>query len=120
MRLGASLLEDKHRQMYGPVRTKATVMTYELKQKDYIKAWAIFWVICTVGSMIIGAMAGMTVGFVLGGFGVKMHAIKIVCGILAFLLGIPLSFVTYQYSIRTFLLPKLPAAPQGEALKLAA
>jgi hypothetical protein len=91
--------------------------TTRLKEIDYLKAWAFFWVLSTVGGLIIGFVAGAMLGFVLGGLGVHMRTIKVVCGGLGFLLGIPLSYFLFQFSIRTFLIPKLsppeaaPAAP---------
>jgi len=94
-------------------------MTTRLKEIDYLKAWAFFWVLSTVGGLIVGFVAGGMLGFVLGGLGVHMRTIKIVCGGLGFLLGIPLSYFLFQYSIRMFLVPKLSspevAAPESPA-----
>jgi hypothetical protein len=93
--------------------------TSKLKELDYIKAWAFFWVLSTVGGLLVGFVAGGMLGFVLGGLGVHMRTIKILCGGLGFLLGIPISYFLFQFSIRMFLVPKLSppesAAPQTTA-----
>src|SRR5215467_8980906 len=88
--------------------------TSKLKEIDYLRAWAVFWVLSTVGGFLVGLVAGGMLGFVLGGLGVHMRTIKILCGVLGFLLGIPLSYFLFQFSIRKFLVPKL-SAPDGEA-----
>jgi hypothetical protein len=96
-------------------------MTFNLKETDYLKAWAIFWVAATVGGIIIGAVAGFIVGFALGVLGVKLAAIKTICGGVGFLLSIPLSYVLFKYSIQNFLLPKIsPPQSATPALDLAA
>jgi ABC-type uncharacterized transport system permease subunit len=92
--------------------------TSKLKELDYIKAWAVFWVLSTVGGLLVGFVAGGMLGFVLGGLGVHMRTIKILCGGLAFLLGLPVSYFLFQFSIRMFLVPKLSppeSAPQQTA-----
>jgi hypothetical protein len=86
--------------------------TSRLKELDYLKAWACFWVLSTVGGAIVGFVAGAMLGFVLGGLGVHTRTIAIVCGGLGFVLGIPLSYVLFQFSIRMFLVPKL-SPPEG-------
>jgi hypothetical protein len=89
-------------------------MTSKLKEIDYIKAWAVFWVLSTVGGLVVGFVAGGMLGFVLGGLGVHMRTIKILCGGLAFVLGLPVSYFLFQFSIRMFLVPKL-SPPEGVA-----
>jgi hypothetical protein len=86
--------------------------TSKLREIDYLKAWAFFWILSTVGGFIVGLVAGAMLGFVLGGLGVQMHTIKVLCGGLGFLLGIPVSYLLFQFSIRKFLLPKL-SPPEG-------
>jgi hypothetical protein len=86
----------------------------KLKETDYLKAWAVFWILSTVGGALVGFVAGAMLGFVLGGLGVHLHTIKILCGGLGFLLGIPLSYFLFQFSIRMFLVPKL-SPPEATA-----
>jgi ABC-type uncharacterized transport system permease subunit len=87
----------------------------KLKEIDFLKAWAVFWVLSTVGGTVVGFVAGAMLGFVLGGLGVHMRTIQIVCGGLGFLLGIPISYFLFQFSIRMFLVPKL-SPPEATAL----
>ena len=94
-------------------------MTSKLKELDYLKAWAVFWVLSTVGGAIIGFVAGAMLGFVLGGLGVHTRTIAVVCGGLGFFLGIPLSYLLFQFSVRIFLVPKL-SSPEGAAPQNAA
>jgi hypothetical protein len=93
--------------------------TSKLKELDYLKAWAVFWVLSTVGGAVIGFVAGAMLGFVLGGLGFHTRTIAIVCGGLGFVLGIPLSYVLFQFSIRMFLIPKL-SPPESAAPPTAA
>jgi len=89
------------------VRCELMNTTAKLKEIDYLKAWAVFWILSTIGGGIVGLVAGALVGFILGGLGAHTHTIRIVCGGLGFLLGIPISYLLFQFSIRIFLLPKL-------------
>jgi len=89
------------------------ITTTELKETAYIKAWAVFWVLSTVCGFVAGMVGGAMLGFVLGGIGVRMHTIRFLCGGLGFLIGIPISYVLFQLSVRKVLLPRLsaPAPP---------
>ena len=84
--------------------------TSKLKELDYLKAWAVFWVLSTVGGAIIGFVAGAMLGFIMGGLGFPTRTIALVCGGLGFLLGIPLSYLLFQFSVRMFLIPKLSSS----------
>jgi uncharacterized membrane protein len=89
-----------------------SMTTSKLKEIDYLKAWAVFWVLATIGGAIVGFVAGAMLGFVLGGLGVHTRTIAVLCGDLSFVLCIPLSYVLFQFSIRMFLIPKL-SPPEG-------
>jgi hypothetical protein len=93
--------------------------TSKLKEIDYLKAWGVFWVLSTVGGAVIGFVAGAMLGFVLGGLGFQARTIAVVCGGLGFVLGIPLSYVLFRFSIRMFLIPKL-SPPESAAPPTAA
>ena len=92
---------------------KAMITSSKIKIIDCLKAWAFFWVISTFGGMVAGAVGGGILGFFLGGFGVHMHTIRLLCGGLGFLIGIPISYLVFQLSVSTFLAPKFPSP--GEA-----
>ncbi len=89
--------------------------TFNLKQSDYLKTWAIFWIASTVCGAIVSIIAGAVLGFVLGGLGASMQTIKVLCGGLGFLLAIPVSYFFFQLSIQKFLLPKI-STPQAQDL----
>jgi ABC-type uncharacterized transport system permease subunit len=84
------------------------ITTTQLKEPAYLKAWAFFWVLSTLGGFVAGLLAGAMLGFLLGGLGVRLHTIRILCGGVGFLVGIPISYVLFQLSIRKVLLPSLP------------
>ena len=88
--------------------------TSKLKELDFLKAWAFFWLLSTIGGALVGFVAGGMLGFVLGGLGVHARTIAVVCGGLGFVLGIPISYLLFQFSIRIFLVPKL-SPPDGVA-----
>lgn len=88
----------------------------KLKESDYLKAWGIFWVLSTFGGMIAGLVGGAILGFVLGGLGVRMHTIKVLCGALGFLLGLPISYIIFQFTIRYFVAPKLSASANASSV----
>jgi hypothetical protein len=89
--------------------------TAKLKELDYIKAWAFFWVLSTLGGALAGLVGGGLLGFILGGLGFHIRTIRFLCGGFGFLLGIPISYLIFQFSIRMFLVPKLSseAAPNS-------
>jgi len=83
--------------------------TPQLKEIDYLKAWALFWVLATFGGLVLGAVAGGILGAILGAAGLQIQTIKIICGVFGFLLGIPLSYVLFRWSIAKFIVPKITA-----------
>ena len=62
------------------------------------------------GGLIAGLVGGAILGFILGGLGVRMHTIKVLCGVLGFLLRLPISYIIFQITIRFFVAPKLSAS----------
>ena len=89
--------------------------TADLKQTDFIKAWAIFWIASTISGSIIGFIGGAMLGLILSALGASIPTVKVLCGGLGFLLSIPISYICFQFSIRKFLLPKL-STPQTQDL----
>jgi len=81
--------------------------TSQLKEADYLKAWAVFWVLSTIGGFIVGLVAGGIVGALLGAMGVKVQVIRVLCGALGFLLAIPISYLLFRFAIVKFIVPKV-------------
>ena len=80
-----------------------------LKESDYLKAWAIFWVLATLGGFVVGALGGAFLGAILGIAGIGLQTIKIACGVFGFLLSIPLSYVLFRFTVAKFIVPKASA-----------
>jgi multisubunit Na+/H+ antiporter MnhE subunit len=92
----------------------------ELKETDYLKAWALLTICAMVGGFVVGAVVGAICGGVLGGLGVPIRAIKVVCGILGFLAGLPISYLFFRIFVSRFIVSKLIAQQPSESFKIAA
>lgn len=92
-----------------------------LKESDYIKVWAIFFVIAFVGGTVAGAIVGGIAGGILGALGSPPRVISVISGLLGFLVSIPISYFSFRFAITKFLLPKITRPePSVEPLKAAA
>ena len=83
------------------------ITTSQLKETDYLKAWAFFWVLATIGGFIVGAVFGGILGFILGAIGVNIRTIQLLSGALGFLLAIPISYFLFRLAVIKFILPKV-------------
>ena len=79
----------------------------EIKEIDYVKTWALFTICAMVGGFVAGAVVGGVCGGVLGGLGVSMRAIKGICGVLGFLVGLPISYLFFRIFVSRFIVQKL-------------
>jgi hypothetical protein len=84
-----------------------------VKESEYFLAWLVFWLCCTIGGVILGGVAGGVVGFCLGVAGVDLHAIRLICGALGFLLSIPLSYVMFRVFAARMIVKKVEARLEG-------
>ena len=84
-----------------------------LKESDYLTSWAIFFVIASVGGMLAGLIVGGIAGGILGVLGVSKSLIATVGGSLGFLVSLPISYFSFRFAVRKFLLPKLPAPAEA-------
>jgi hypothetical protein len=73
----------------------------------YLKSWLMFFLIATVGGGVVGAIFGMVLGAILGAAGVSPTSIAPICGVAGFVLGIPISFLSFQWSVRRFVVAPL-------------
>jgi hypothetical protein len=95
--------------------------TTNLKEVDYIKTWAIFFVLAFIGGMVAGALVGGVAGGILGGAGASKKTISAVAGALGFLVSMPVSYFCFRFAVIKFLLPKITAPePNVVPLKAAA
>jgi hypothetical protein len=81
--------------------------TTNLKEVDYIKTWAIFFVLAFIGGMVAGALIGGIAGGILGGLGASKKTISMLAGVLAFLVSMPVSYFCFRFAVTKFLLPKI-------------
>ena len=73
----------------------------------YTKAWLIFYVLSLVCGSLAGALVGGVAGFILGASGVDLGKIRIIGAGLGFLVGLPISYAFYRWSVRRFILPQV-------------
>jgi hypothetical protein len=78
-----------------------------LKESDYLKSWAIFFVLSFIGGTIAGAVVGGIAGGVLGAVGASPRFIATIAGGLGFLVGLPISYFSFRFVVTKFLLPKV-------------
>ena len=69
-----------------------------------LKAWIVFFLVATVGGMILGGVLGGVIGAVLGASGVPIKQLQIISFFAGLIVGIPLSFFTYWWTIKAFIL----------------
>lgn len=77
----------------------------------YFKAWIIFFLIATVGGFFLGAIIGGVLGGVMAVAGQSVATIKFVAGILGFVLGIPISYFTFRWTVSEFIVKPLTPPP---------
>jgi hypothetical protein len=65
----------------------------------YLRSWLLFFLVATVGGGIVGMILGAIIGAVLGAIGVPQIRIGMVTGVIGFLIGIPISFFTFKWSV---------------------
>jgi integral membrane sensor domain MASE1 len=69
----------------------------------YLKSWFLFFLVASVSGGVVGAVVGMVAGGAMGAAGVAMPRIVWICKILGFLVSVPISFFTFRWSVRTYL-----------------
>ncbi len=97
-----------------------------MKKTKYLKAWLIFFVVGTIGGFVAGAVVGGVAGFVLalvnGGDANAVSQKQLLFNALGFVVGIPISYVVYRWSVSSFILPQFKeqestAAQEGEMIQ---
>jgi hypothetical protein len=84
-------------------------------KRSCLSPWA-FYVICaTILGGIAGGLGGLLAGVVINAAGGSMTTMKIAAGACGFVLGLPISFFLYYWSVKHFLIPKIESA-QSETL----
>ena len=87
---------------------------------DYLKPWAIFFVISFVAGSVAGAIIGGVAGGILGALGAHRF-ISLISGGLGFLVSLPISYFAFRFVVAKFFVPKSDAVQSTvEPLKAAA
>ena len=81
-----------------------------LKELDYLVAWVIFFVLALLGGAVAGFIGGGVIGIVMASMGMSGEVIRAAGGILGFLLGIPVSFVSFRLIVEKFIVQKVQEA----------
>ena len=77
-----------------------------IKESQYFVTWLVFWVCRAIGGVVLGAVGGFVVGAILGAAGVGTNNIKVICGGVGFILGIPLSYVLFRVFVGNMIVKK--------------
>lgn len=70
----------------------------------FFKAWFLFALVSTVGGFLAGAVLGAIVGVILGAAGAPLGQVQLICGLLGFAIGLPISFLSFRWSVTKYLL----------------
>jgi hypothetical protein len=79
----------------------------ELKEFDYFKAWLIFFLVATIGGILITMVVASFVAAFMGAGGASLAQMTRVNQIIGFVIAIPISYVTFRAVVGKFLFPKL-------------
>jgi len=79
-------------------------------------AWLCFFLISGVGGMVVGGLVGAAVGAGLGMAGWSIEAIQIATFVLGIVLGVPISYFVFLWSIRRFIVPAFDASMSAARL----
>ena len=89
------------------------------EEPPYLKAWFLFFMVATLGGALAGGLLGGILGFLLATAGVATTTIGFIGTVAGFIIGLPISFFTFRWSVRRFILPSLsptgpPTSREGE------
>ena len=73
---------------------------------QYFKAWLLFFLVATLGGGIVGMIIGSFAAAFLGAAGMSLQQMTRVLQIIGFVIGIPISYVTFRAVIGKYLFPK--------------
>lgn len=76
-------------------------------QLPFFKSWLVFAAISTFGGGLLGAIVGMIIGGIMGGAGATIATIQVVTGIVGLLLGLPISYFTFKWSVKKFIVAQM-------------
>ena len=77
-------------------------------QPNYLKSWFLFFLVASIGGALVGGLFGVVTGGVMGAAGFPSDRIVLICKILGFFVSVPISFFTFRWSVRTYIVDQLP------------
>lgn len=81
-----------------------------MNEIKYLKAWALFFLVATVGGFIAGAVLGGIAGFIIGIINAetpeKIANYMPLFQFLGFIVALPVSFLAFKWSVEKFILPQ--------------
>ena len=83
----------------------------KIKESDFFIAWIVFFLSATIGGAIIGAVFGAIIGAILGASGTPMPQIVLITGLVGFIIGIPVSYCCFRFSVSALILRKVIDTP---------
>ncbi|MEO6181916.1 MAG: hypothetical protein ABIP71_02180 [Verrucomicrobiota bacterium] len=97
----------------GFLRLQRTRRITPLREKDYLKAWALYVFCATTCGFLAGAITGSIAGAILAVLGKSESVIKMVSAVVGFFSGLPLSYMFFRIFVIRYLVEKVmhPAAP---------
>ncbi len=78
---------------------------------NYLKSWFLFFLVASIGGALVGDLAGVVAGGVMGAAGVATDRIVLIGKILGFFVSVPISFFTFRWSVKTYIVDQLPQCP---------
>jgi uncharacterized membrane protein len=77
---------------------------------NYLKSWMLFFLIASVGGALAGGVFGAVAGGMMGAGGVPLNRVVQICKIIGFVVSMPISFFTFRWSVRTYIVEAMPPA----------
>lgn len=88
-------------------------MSGSVSEWVYFKTWFVFFLGASVFGAVIGGLVGGVMGAILGFQGASPERIRIVCGIVGFLVGIPISYAMFRWTVGSFIVKRISRAMSG-------
>ncbi len=79
----------------------------EPREFDYFKGWLLFFVASTGISILLGIIIGSFVAGFMGAGGASLTQMTTVNRVIGFVIGIPVSYVTFRAVVGKYLFPKI-------------
>ena len=79
----------------------------EPREFDYFKAWLLFFLIATIGGGLVGLVIGSFLAAFLGASGMPLPEMTRILQIVGFVIGIPISYITFRAVVGKYLFPKI-------------